>query len=243
MADSRPRVPLIAFTGPDGAGKSAQIKLLVDALRARGWRVAIVHQYEPVTAVARGLKTRFRGVDARLQSRFTSPGATAVRARTSLVPLDGVGEGLEVGGRSLIGPALAAWWLLAGCWRALAHRHSARNLDALISDRCYIDEIVRVEWKLDRGGELGEALLRRLPPPDIVFYLQIGQELGWSRKKAQNTSALGYRRKRVAIERITEDAGTHWPIVRIDVDERTPQDVASEILDKVERLVGVVDAS
>ena len=200
---------LIAFTGPDGSGKSTQLGKLVATLRERGYTVAVAHQYEPVSRPGRAIKSRVR--------KFSS-GSEPISGSPKTGALSGV-----------VRTAATSWWLLSGCWRANAYAYSYRKYDVLLLDRCYIDEIVRVTWKLGRRPSRAWMLLRLVPTPAVVIALEASEADGWARKKARNMSRLEYSTKRDVIAEVNSTARQWWPLTRIVVGGRSTDDIASEV--------------
>lgn len=200
---------LIAFTGPDGSGKSTQLKRLCEALRDRGYSVGVAHQYEPVSPPLRTVKNRLR-------DRPLDPGLGDFSATPR-----------TVGARAF---AVGWWWLLSGWWRATAHVFVLRRCDVILLDRCYIDEIVRVSWRFGRERRGGWRLLRAAPTPAVVIALEADINDGWARKKQHNMSRPQYVAKREVVTAVNRTARRWWPVTEIVVDGRSIEDVGSEIM-------------
>jgi thymidylate kinase len=212
---------LIAFTGPDGSGKSTQLKRLRETLRDRGYSVGVAHQYEPVASPMRALKNRMRG-----GALDPTPGRFSPAPRS---------------GRRARAFATGWWWLVSGWWRATAHVFVLRRCDVILLDRCYIDEIVRVSWRFGHEQQSGWRLLRAAPRPDVVIALEANASDGWARKKRRNMSRADYAAKREVVAAVNRAACRWWPVTAIVVDGRTTEDVESEILRVIQPKLSVHD--
>lgn len=245
-ASSKGRPFVLAFTGPDGTGKSTQVQAAVDHLSSLGLRVYSVHQYAPIFSTTRSLKRRIRRFEHFLQHAVTRPGASVAISK-GLSPLDTgamTPEGSERPSnetsiaRELRRRLVEAWWLWGGLWRAIGNLVRFREADVLILDRCFLDEMVRVMWKLDRGFSLGRLLFRFVPAPNLLVYLTIDETQGWARKKSMNIEPFEYRKKRAVIEIVMTFASERWNIRRIDVTPHSAQDVHRFIRHAYEHSVG-----
>lgn len=213
---------VIGFTGLDGTGKSTQSVRLEERLRQEGWRVVRVHQYEALTGLGRQLKRSLRS----LQAQVVRPGTVVVE------------EPSKEAGREGDRPAvLSCWlaraWLVDGWWRGYVNWMRYPGCDFLILDRCFIDEIVRAEWKMGSGQRWGLYLLRHFPIPDLVFEFQVDEETGWRRKKALNMAREEYDRKRRVMEEIMGAVRQIWPVRTIRVDHRGIEEVAAQVYEEV----------
>jgi thymidylate kinase len=224
---------VVAFTGPDGSGKSTQVSLLARRLERSGLKVECVHQYEPVTEIVRRVKQALRSVDPALQSAFVSPGTISSQDRPEVTPSRGHFRQLEA---AILSRAVVLWWLLAGCWRQGFHV-LAHSCDVVIMDRCFIDELVRAQWKLQLGRSLGRGLMRLTPSPDIVFELTVEEAVAWNRKKAQNMARAQYGSKRSVTQDVLDYARGRWSVRAVSVSQRSANAVSDEIFEYVTALV------
>jgi thymidylate kinase len=134
---------------------------------------------------------------------------------------------------ALVGSILGAASLFLGLvrsWRAL---RAGRGADLLLLDRCYLDEIVRVRWRLGTPAFLGAFFLRFAPRPDRLIHLDVPARLGWARKKASWYTQEQFDRKRALVEEVIAQAAQRWQVHRIDVGERPAVEVAALILPEV----------
>lgn len=223
---------VIGLTGADGAGKSTQVRILAERLRASGARVDTVHQYAPVFPVTAALKRRLAPRLLTVHQALVRPGTTVPVSSASSRERS-QSEDARSGN---IG--LAVSWLALGWWRSVANLRRSRRCDVLLLDRCYVDEIVRVAWRTGRGRTLGLRLLGLLPAPHLVVALAIDEGTGWSRKKARNMTRGEYARKREIVMDVTAQAASVWPVRVIDVGAMS----APEVADRVEAEVhGVIE--
>jgi thymidylate kinase len=207
---------IVVFTGADGSGKSTQVSHLVSDLRSRGYTVSYAHQYEPVTPFMRWIKRRARGLYAGPQPRGIRP----EKQRSDL---------------RLTEYATAAWWLVGGWWRGIAHLALMHRSDVAVLDRCFLDEIVRVQWKLERNSSMAWLLMRGLPRPTLVFALETSEATGWERKKAANMAREDYGRKRAVVEATVGRGAGLWRVERIDATHLAPDEIAADIVEQVAR--------
>jgi len=221
---------VIGFTGLDGTGKSTQSSRLEQRLRQEGWRVVRVHQYEAITRLGQHLKRSLRSFQASLQARLVRPG-TVVEEGSPGRPRGELTSG--VGRSAVLSRLLAAVWLVDGWWRGYVNWKRYPRCDFLILDRCFVDEIVRTEWKLGSGRRWGLHLLRRFPIPDLLFELQVDEETGWGRKKAWNMAREEYDRKRWVMEEVMLAVRQMWPVCTIRVDGRGIEEVAAQVYEEV----------
>lgn len=221
---------VIAFTGLDGTGKSTQSARLEERLRQEGWRVVRVHQYEAITGLGQRLKRSLRSLQTSLQAQVVRPGTVVGEE-----PPKESGRG---GDRpAVLSRWLARAWLVDGWWRGYVNWIRHPCCDFLILDRCFIDEIVRAEWKMGSGQRWGLDLLRHFPIPDLVLEFQVDEETGWKRKKALNMAREEYDRKRRVMEEIMGAVRQIWPVRTIRVDQRGIEEVAARVYKEViERL-------
>jgi dTMP kinase len=161
----------VAIAGVDGAGKSTQVELLEERLRARGLAVSTIWcRWDPVIARP---AVRLLGLLARHRQAAT-PGASVTERR-----------------RSIRARALANPWA-ARAWRALmvvdyglrmapAVRRARRKSDVVILDRYWHDVMVDFSF----GGPLRDppGLLRRLlPDPRCLVVLDVPERVALARK-------------------------------------------------------------
>lgn len=220
---------VVCLTGLDGSGKSTQSKLLRQRLCQQGLRVVQVHQYEPVTAWGKLLKRSMRVLADAVQARIARPG-TVLAARA---PRDGKARNKR---RRILPTLLAIWWLVGGWWRARANLVLHRTCDVLVFDRCYVDELLRVAWKLDKQSLFGFVLMRSLPVPDLVLELQADEEDAWRRKKSLNTTREQHAHKREILKTIMDTVRGGWPVCVLRVRHRSEREVADDLYEEVQRL-------
>lgn len=205
----------VVFAGMDGTGKSTQAAEVERRLRERGLAVERIHQFA-------GVGRRSGGVAAAVARRVG--GSQSVR--------DDEARRLGVLGRvtrsALATASLAAGWLRA--WRADLR---GRRADVLLLDRSYVDELVRVQWRLRALPRLGFWLLRTLPAPDRAFRLTVAPEVGVARKKDGSLTLAQYRAKLAVVDRVLGQLPPRWKFEEVAVDGRDVASVSQLLVDRI----------
>lgn len=228
---------VIAFTGLDGTGKSTQARLLTTALEERGMRVATVHHFAPTMPTVRSLKHRTRRILGRLQRSTVVPGTAVEPAEPRRgEPSDRLTGRFSTPARTLFRRALAIYWTMTGYLKGATLRLRTRKADIVVSDRCFIDDLVRIRWKCATAPPAGNLLLRAQPRPDLVFSLAVDDSSeAWRRKKERNTTVAALEAKQRLHRTVVASARPRWPVQVINVTGRPAAQVHQQVLQAVLR--------
>lgn len=222
----------IVLSGVDGAGKSTQIKLLLDEMQNRGLEAkSLWCRWDPLLA-----KPAVRVLGIVAARKATIPSLQDSEAATSSV----------ADTRRAIRARLLNLRVVALIWRALlvldygmrlapAVRKARRTNDVLLLDRYWQDVMVDFSY----GGDLADppALLRRLlPDADGIVILDVPESLALKRKT--DTPDLPYLSER---RRLYSEVAKRYQAVVLDAS--SPADEVFALLSaEVERIIGPVHA-
>ena len=203
--------------GLDGTGKSTQARYLEEAFRERGDRVIVIHHASTKVPGLAGAKRRFHG---RVVKALKKRGAHADWK-------DGVPT-VSKRGRLLSTPL--SWWLLCGSLFKSWWYHSRYKGVTTILDRCFLDDVVKVRWRLNQGWTLARALLRVVPRPNLVIVLEGDPMVTYRRKKEANCSYTEYVAKGGMLDQVLDEARRQgWRVERVEIAEWTAEEVGKMV--------------
>ena len=105
----------------------------------------------------------------------------------------------------------------------------------LILDRCFLDDVVKVRWRLGIDTVLSRILMQAIPKPTVVLVLEGEPAQTFQRKKAPTCTFDQYLEKRRILELTLQEAvGTGWFVERIGIDGRDAESVFTEIIGVLE---------
>jgi thymidylate kinase len=184
----RRRGHVVALSGVDGSGKSAQSWGLIEALERTGIPAAVEHVplgSDRVLWVVGGLAHQF----VRRTARYGVFADAARRTEAGASILGDPGNPAPSGGRTHV-LLTQAWATFVAVANALTHwRTASRHLVAgrvVIHDRYVLDSVVRLRtlYGETRSFRLQRWLLRRLSPqPLCAFLLDVPPETAFARKQ------------------------------------------------------------
>ena len=168
---NRSRTRIVAFIGPDGSGKTTQIRLLEEYLRGHGQRV-------------------------RVKSGFSRTFEPLVRPLTHFVRLLGGGNlpapirpSRPTGLRRFLAH-IRVLIVLADCWFTWSiARYTGNRIT--IFDRYFYDYIPSLEWLRWDQFRFSRAFLR-LPDPDVALHLHTRAKIRHLRKRLEDPAPLEY---------------------------------------------------
>jgi len=223
------QVKIIGFTGLDGTGKSTQIISLQNHLVNKGFKVKTVHQYEPVFKTTSYIKNKARKFFSGVHKRFIKQGTSVTEGE---IYENQTTPNIE-NDKTIAGRLLSCWWLISGVWRSKYNYQSNKNINYILLDRCYIDELVRSQWKTNSGKKLGKSFIRLCPKPDLVFYFYGDESKTWDRKKEKNSTRKEYDRKKLIVEDLIHDLERIWPIQKICIDNHDVDEISRKVFQKL----------
>lgn len=182
---SRTKAKVICFTGMDGAGKTTLAKFLVEEMKKRGLKCNYVYgRYKPFLArpaLAFGKFLFLRGRDIKEYEDYSSAKRDAVR-RYSLVA-------------SIYQKILLFDYSLQLITKIIFLKVLGRTI---ICDRYVYDtvmnDIPRADDDFDHLNGLIEKCFRIAPEPDLVFLIDLPEEIAYQRK--DDTPSISYLKER-----------------------------------------------
>lgn len=205
----RPKTRLhVVFMGLDGTGKSTQAARLGRFLAVAGLNPVVVHHFAPILKLTQVLKRR---VHRRLLSIFKK---TGVHTRYEGAPRRSSSQSRRSIGR------LISWHVVfTGFWKSWYHylRYSRRGL---IYDRCFLDDLVKAQWRFGAGWRLGKILIRYAPKPNFLFFLDLAPELAYLREDVKHSTFQEFLAQVPIIEQVLALARENgWTLCNITIDE------------------------
>ena len=216
----------VAFMGLDGVGKSTQSEALESEWEARGRRPVRVHHASTKVPGVRALKQRYHGAAVRILGRRR---AGAGRLERDDQRLRGGGAvAWVVSMYFLFGSFIKSLWYP---WRTAGR--------PLILDRCFLDDVVKVRWRLGIDTRLSRILMRTIPKPTVIVVLEGEPAQTFQRKKAPTCTFEQYLEKRRVLEFTLQEAvGVGWVVERVEIDGRNPQEVFLEVTRVIRTVIG-----
>ena len=108
--------------------------------------------------------------------------------------------------------------------------------DIFIMDRCFLDELARVEWKLNIRMPFKKVWFRLAPSPDVTFYFDIPGDESWKRMDPQDTGKVAMLKKEKTYKRLLPlyEPFTNMNIINISgYNIKDVEDLVSEKLSNV----------
>lgn len=168
---NRSRTRIVAFIGPDGSGKTTQIRLLEEYLRGHGQRIR----------VKSGFSRTFEAPLRPLSHFVRLLGGGNRTAPTRPLPPTGLRRFLA---------HIRILIVLADCWLTWSiARYSGNRIT--IFDRYFYDYIPSLEWLRWDQFWFSRAFLR-LPAPDVALHLHTRATIRHLRKCLEDPAPLEY---------------------------------------------------
>jgi thymidylate kinase len=219
---------VIVFTGVDGSGKTTQAKLVVDYFQKKGIAVGFVQQFAPNTLTKSILKNMWPALtklerNASNKSYFTRKNSDSNQQHflKSLLRICAVTR--------IICTGLDHTWI-----RILLNTPSS----VIIFDRYFYDDLIKMKWMFDISDKLEEVLIRLVPKPFLIFYLDVPVEKAWNREEDGNTTLEQHRRKKEIYDNWFEKMKIRYKNFYRVTTEKEKKMTYLKIISTLEKLVG-----
>jgi thymidylate kinase len=214
-----PRARSIAFMGLDGSGKSAQATLLWQRASARGEPWVMVHHSSTKLPGLAGLKQRIhRPMIELLKRRRVHINVTDQTSEVS-------------GGGTALSWITSAYLIIGSFLKAVWYRWRFILAAGVVSDRCWLDDVVKAHWRFGCRLPAAGLILRVAPKPDVIIVLTGDPATTYRRKKDQNCTYAEYLRKKEILNIwLTDAARRGWNIQAITIDGKPVADVHQTVI-------------
>ena len=182
----------ICFIGLDGSGKSTQSNILLKKMQRRNLDAVYRHQFRYESEKVMSAKDKLRPLIKRMQFLMCIPDSIMIESRLLTLVRDNV---LWRFFRPLFVYPIGIIVLYSGLIKAKGKSKLYGQHDYFIMDRCFLDELARVEWKLNIKISFRNLWLNSAPSPDITFYFDIPGEVSWQRMDPQDTGKKAMKKK------------------------------------------------
>lgn len=205
---------VIVITGVSGSGKTTQSKLLLQHLKETDRKVGYVHQFTPTFRFTRWIKDKTLVPIKSLQARIANPETVNMKTDSldhSLAGLEYIDRGF---GKRLMQGLLAMYLIGMGWVRTWMKFLLNLHQDILVFDRYFHDELIRVEWKLSVSLQKFIWLIKLVPAPTTLIFLDITAETAWERMKTKEISREAHAKQqklyRTWMEALPLDNQLNW---------------------------------
>lgn len=175
---------IIVLTGIDGAGKTVQSQLLVDHFRKKGEQSRLVQQFAPSSLEKPLLK--IAGPMLKKLERYASNKPYFKQQnidRESFLKL-------------LFRICSITRIVCRGFIRSRGSILSNRASSIIIFDRYFYDEIIKIKWMYGISDRLERTLMKLVPKPFLLIYLDVAAERAWARETDRETTLEQHRFKK-----------------------------------------------
>lgn len=177
----------VCFIGLDGSGKSTQSSLLLKLLKDENLDVVYRHQFRYESDKIMSLKDKLRPFIKSTQYLFCIDDSILIdNVLLKYIRNFFLWRIIRTPFKYVIGLYVA----YSGLKKSIEKNKKYGSHDFFIMDRCFVDEIARIEWKLDIILPFRNAFLKYAPAPDITFYFDIPGDISWQRMDPQDTSMV-----------------------------------------------------
>jgi thymidylate kinase len=204
----------ICFVGLDGSGKSTQSNVLVQVLQDKQYDVIYRHQFRYESESVMLAKDVLRPLIKTMQYLICIPDSILIESPILRVIRDNF---LWRVVRPLIAYPIGILVLLSGLIKARGKSKLYGSHAFFVMDRCFLDELARVEWKLKIRIPLKFLWFRYAPAPDITFYFDIPAATSWERMDPVDTGKAAMVEKEKTYKRLIPEYSTYTDMHIIDI--------------------------
>ena len=222
----------ICFTGLDGSGKSTQSMKLLNTLNEKKIDVVYRHQFRYESESVMKWKDKLRPFIKRAQYLFCIDDSILIDAPFLKVIRDNIVWRTI---RYPLSQMIALGILYSGVRKAKNKYKKYGVHDVFIMDRCFFDEVVRIEWKLNIRIPFRSIWLRSAPVPELVIYFDIPGDKSWERMDPKDTGKLPMILKEKAYKRLIPCYKKLTKVRVINIEAKSIEEVASIVNDEYNR--------
>ncbi|EHQ56710.1 thymidylate kinase [gamma proteobacterium HIMB55] len=204
----------ICFLGLDGSGKSTQSKILVDLLADKDIDVVYRHQFRYESETVMSAKNSLRPFIKRAQYLLCIPGSILIDSVILRVIRDNFFWRII---RPLVAHPIGLLVLFSGLIKARGKSRMYGSHHVFVMDRCFLDELARVEWKLSIRVPFKSLWFRLAPAPDYAFYFDIPGVESWARMDPVDTGKEAMVEKEKTYKRLIPEYSPYSPINVLDI--------------------------
>lgn len=217
----------ICFIGLDGSGKTTQSQKVCDFLIQSGYDVKYRHQFRYESKKVTFLKDWLRPIIKRTQYLFCTPSSVLITSPTLKVLRSNVIWRLV---RLILAYPLGLLVLFSGLMSSRKKNKLYGNHEYFVMDRCFLDEVVRVEWKLGIKVPFKNIWYKFAPAPDITFYFDISAELAWQRMIPQDAGLDAMMRKQEVYLDLIPSFEKYTSLIMVKTEDMNVEEVTNLVL-------------
>jgi len=223
----------ICFTGLDGSGKSTQSINLLKTLQEKKIDVIYRHQFRYESERIMYWKDKLRPFIKRAQFLFCIEDSILIESTILRAIRDNVFWRYI---RFPLSHLIAVAVLYSGLRKATTKYKKFGAHEVFIMDRCFFDEVVRIEWKLGIKIPFRSVWLRVAPTPELVIYFDIPGDKSWERMDPKDTGKIPMVLKEQAYKRLLPSYKKLTDVRVISIEGKSISEVASIVNDEYKKL-------